>query len=125
MERRVHSGARTGFTLIELLVVIAIIGLLASIILASLNTAQQKGRDARRLGDIRDIQNALELYDVTCRSYPNTLSGSASNGCPSGTTFSTFISPFRPTRVPAQVIYTPRSVPERFASPITSVPRSR
>jgi len=82
-----------GFTLIELLVVIAIIGLLASIILGSLNAAQQKGRDATRVADIREIQGALQLYDQTCHSYPNTLSASASNGsCPSGTTLSTFIS---------------------------------
>src|SRR3989344_265671 len=51
-----------GFTLIELLVVIAIIGVLASIVLASLNSARQKSRDARRLTDIKQIQLALELY---------------------------------------------------------------
>jgi len=51
-----------GFTLIELLVVIAIISVLASIVLVSLNTARVKGRDARRLADIKSIQNALELY---------------------------------------------------------------
>ena len=51
-----------GFTLIELLVVIAIIGLLASIVLASLNSARKKSRDARRLADLKQLQNALELY---------------------------------------------------------------
>jgi prepilin-type N-terminal cleavage/methylation domain-containing protein len=51
-----------GFTLIELLVVIAIIGVLATVVLASLNTARRKSRDARRLSDIKQIQLALELY---------------------------------------------------------------
>ena len=61
-----------GFTLIELLVVIAIIGVLASVVLASLNTARRKSRDARRIADIKQIQLALELYfdGVGISNYP-------------------------------------------------------
>jgi prepilin-type N-terminal cleavage/methylation domain-containing protein len=44
-ECRNETGTR-GFTLIELLVVVAIIGLLASIIVASVNTARQKAKYA-------------------------------------------------------------------------------
>ena len=51
-----------GFTLIELLVVIAIIGILATVVLASLNNARRKSRDARRVTDLKQIQLALELY---------------------------------------------------------------
>ncbi|HWO07317.1 MAG TPA: type II secretion system protein [Candidatus Paceibacterota bacterium] len=59
-----------GFTLIELLVVIAIIGILSSVVLASLNSARQKGRDARRVSDLKQIQLALELnYDAN-QTYP-------------------------------------------------------
>jgi len=60
-----------GFTLIELLVVIAIIGVLASIIIASLNNSRKKARDTRRLTDIKQIQLALELYfDANSSAYP-------------------------------------------------------
>ena len=52
---------RKGFTLIELLVVIAIIGILASFAIASFTSAQAKGRDSRRKGDVDAIKKALEL----------------------------------------------------------------
>ena len=67
MPRRLNQG----FTLIELLVVIAIIGVLASTVLASLNTARQKARNARRIADLRQISLALELYYDTNNRYPD------------------------------------------------------
>lgn len=61
-----------GFTLIELLVVISIIGLLSSVVLASLNTARIKARDSKRLSDMRQIQLVLELYYDKNGFYPGT-----------------------------------------------------
>ena len=69
-----------GFTLIELLVVIAIIGILATIVLVSLNTARSKARDVRRLSDLRQVALALEMHydDNPSTGYPGT-SGSCTS----------------------------------------------
>lgn len=42
--------------------VIAVIGLLATIVTVSVNSARKKGRDAKRLVDIKSLQTALDLY---------------------------------------------------------------
>lgn len=64
------TNRQQGFTLIELLVVIAIIGILSSVVLASLNSAREKSRDARRISDLKQLQLGLELYFDSNSSYP-------------------------------------------------------
>lgn len=66
-----NKQGKKGFTLIELLVVIAIIGMLSSVVLASLNSARAKARDARKVADFRNIQNALHLFYDTNGRMPN------------------------------------------------------
>ena len=65
---------KQGFTLIELLVVIAIIGILSSVVLASLNSARTKARDAKRVSDVKQIQLALEMYYDDHTNYPTVVS---------------------------------------------------
>lgn len=75
-------STKKGFTLIELLVVIAIIGLLSSVVIASLNTARAKSRDSKRLSDMISLRSALELYAVdNGGSYPSS-GGSWRANCP-------------------------------------------
>jgi prepilin-type N-terminal cleavage/methylation domain-containing protein len=56
------SRLQGGFTLIELLVVIAIIGILSSVVLASLNTARGKGSDAAIQSNLSNIRAQAEIY---------------------------------------------------------------
>ncbi len=61
---------RRGFTLIELLVVVAIIGILSSVVLASLNTAREKAKLTKTIAGIKQLGVALELYRNDTGSYP-------------------------------------------------------
>jgi prepilin-type N-terminal cleavage/methylation domain-containing protein len=66
-----------GFTLIELLVVIAIIGILSSVVLASLNTARDKGANAAAKANLANARAQAELYyDGNGNSYTDVCTAS-------------------------------------------------
>ena len=95
--RNMLNRKERGFTLIELLVVIAIIGILAAVVLVSLNSARQKSRDARRIADIRQIQTALELYYNDNSGYP--AGSPPAGGTPA---FSTYMAAWPTAPLPAE-----------------------
>lgn len=79
--------AKRGFTLIELLVVISAIGLLSSVVLASLNTAREKARIATARSFNANVEHAagdsaiaIWDFDECAASTANDRSGNGSNG---------------------------------------------
>ncbi len=62
---------QNGFTLIELLVVVAIIGVLASIVMVSVNDIRARSRDDRRVSDMKTLSDALAMYQIQHSTYPS------------------------------------------------------
>ena len=61
-----------GFTLIELLLVVVLISVLSGVVLSVINITgiRARTRDAQRVGDLKRLQTALELYFADYRGYP-------------------------------------------------------
>ncbi len=74
-----------GFTLLEVLVGVAIAAMIMSFTMASMRSAKQRNRDARRESDMKQLQNALGLYATNAGLYPICASevvvGSAGDTC--------------------------------------------
>lgn len=66
----VLSTKKRGFTLIELLVVVAIIGILATVVLASLNKARNAAKGTVVTAEVRSLKQAFELYYLDHDEYP-------------------------------------------------------
>ena len=68
---RYNIKKTSGFTLIELLVVVAIIGVLATIIVASLSRARNKAIDVRYLKHAKELQKSIEIFNLDNNRYPD------------------------------------------------------
>ncbi|MBX4191544.1 MAG: prepilin-type N-terminal cleavage/methylation domain-containing protein [Candidatus Doudnabacteria bacterium] len=83
-----------GFTLVELLVVIAIIGILAAVVMTSLNSARSKSRDARRLADVRQVMTSMEVYFNDNGAYPTEDGNGHPDASLGGPAFSTYLATY-------------------------------
>jgi general secretion pathway protein G len=69
MNTQCHSTSR-GFSIVELLIVCAVIGLIAAIAIPNLVNAIQRGRQARSVGDLRGLSNAVGMYQQDYAKFP-------------------------------------------------------
>jgi prepilin-type N-terminal cleavage/methylation domain-containing protein len=70
-KNNLDCGHKGGFTLIELLVAIVILGIITTLAVFSIGNVRTKARDTKRIGDIRGLQTALEMYNSDNSGYPN------------------------------------------------------
>lgn len=66
------KNIKNGFTLVEMVLVTVIIGIVAGIVINIIDIprVQARSRDSKRIGDMKRIQTALELYFADNRVYP-------------------------------------------------------
>ena len=74
-----------GFTLVEVMVTPVIIGLLTTFVVINVLPAQDRALTSKAKGDIRILENALELYRLDLFDYPEQEAGlEALANAPSG-----------------------------------------
>lgn len=98
MMRRFPPTYTKGFSLLELLVCISIIAMLASVGIAAYSAAKEKAQDARRIGELKQLKIALELYHNDHEYYPRESAG-ANGRIGEGAGIDTMLAPYM-TKIP-------------------------
>ena len=86
MKNNIFTNQKRGFTLIELLVVIGIIGILSTVVLASLSSARTKTQIIRTKMELSQIVKAIIIAQGETGNYLKDITGSACSNCSGGRT---------------------------------------
>ncbi len=62
-----------GFTFVEIMVVIVIVASLATLLVSGIQTIRVSSRDTKRVNDINQIRNALNIYYSKYSQYPTMI----------------------------------------------------
>lgn len=95
------QSADSGFTLVELLVVVAILGILTSVVLVSLGTANTRGKDGAIQANLDSLRTQAQLYYNENGSY--SLNGT---GIPASSSCTAANSVFVDSKITQQIIAT-------------------
>jgi general secretion pathway protein G len=77
-----HISTQRGFTLIELIIIMVIIGVLAAIVLNTVNRIQSQSRNRQRQTDIQAMHAQLEAYYLLNTGYPEDVANINSSTMP-------------------------------------------
>ena len=69
----IRKKQKLGFTILELLITMAIVGILSAVVIGSLDSARDEGREGRAIADLEAIYKAMLIMNIDTEMYPNNL----------------------------------------------------
>lgn len=71
---------RQGFTLVEIVAVLAILGMMAIMLMPSIEVASNKAKDTKMVSDLVSLDSAVKLYRMENEEFPSNLDQLSNDG---------------------------------------------